>query len=253
MLLSMTECLVISWIYGVDRFMKDIQLMTGNKPSIYWKIMWKFVTPIVVLTIWIFNLYQMQRVSLDDYQYPEWAVMVGWSFALISILPLPIYAIYAVIQVESGSFRQRILLLIQPTANFGPSQIEDRERYFQTFNDFDWLRYNAAKNRMDWRTYKKYEAGKDKSSSNIAPDNHLPAVSTEDINILVEKMTSQQKLFLGGMFLEEAGDCQKLIEENNEVLGQVENEQTGHRETRYWDFDESLNGKNGKHTRCYSI
>ena len=49
MLLSFTECVVISWIYGVDRFLMDIELMIGHKPWGYWKIMWKFITPAVVL------------------------------------------------------------------------------------------------------------------------------------------------------------------------------------------------------------
>lgn len=49
MLLSFLECVIISWVYGVDRFLKDIELMIGYKPHSYWKFMWKYFTPAVVL------------------------------------------------------------------------------------------------------------------------------------------------------------------------------------------------------------
>ncbi|RUS88183.1 hypothetical protein EGW08_004080 [Elysia chlorotica] len=163
MTLSITECLVMSWIYGVDRFMKDIELMTGKKPSNYWKFMWQFFSPALVLTTLIFNIYNMQRVSLEDYTFPEWAVMVGWVFGVMAIVPLPICAAYAVSRIKTGSLRQRILLLCQPAVNFGPVKEEDRECYFQSFNEFDWIRYRAAKRGMDWRTYKEYKANKSHS------------------------------------------------------------------------------------------
>ena len=55
MLLCFTECMVISYIYGADRFIRDIELMIGYKPFAIWKIMWKYVTPCVVLVS--FNLF----------------------------------------------------------------------------------------------------------------------------------------------------------------------------------------------------
>jgi solute carrier family 6 amino acid transporter-like protein 5/7/9/14 len=49
LLIGLFELIAIAWVYGVDRFRDDIKLMTGNRPGIWWKIMWKFVTPLLML------------------------------------------------------------------------------------------------------------------------------------------------------------------------------------------------------------
>ena len=52
---------------------------------------------------------------------------------------------------------QKILKLIQPAANFGPSQQRDRERYYASLDEFDWLRLRAVKAGLDWRSYKRMQ------------------------------------------------------------------------------------------------
>ncbi|KAK3770220.1 hypothetical protein RRG08_038731 [Elysia crispata] len=250
MLLSLIECLVISWIYGVDRFLKDIELMIGHKPSVYWKLMWKYVTPVIVLYIWIFSLNQLKRVKLGDYEYPDWAVVMGWMFALCSIVPVPIYAVYIVISRRTGTLRQRILLLVQPAFNFGPSQLEDKEQYFRSFSEFDWLRFNAVRNGMDWRSYREHLADRDRSGSNIAAEIDATTAASEQSKILLDKMSRQQKIFLGDIFLEEKQGRHRDPGEDFEAHHQGVDGQ-GHEETRHWTLDETLNGR--KHARCYSI
>uniref|UniRef100_A0A2C9M8R6 Uncharacterized protein n=1 Tax=Biomphalaria glabrata TaxID=6526 RepID=A0A2C9M8R6_BIOGL len=49
MLISLTECLALAWAYGVDNLYRDIILMTGKKPHFWWRYMWKFVTPTVII------------------------------------------------------------------------------------------------------------------------------------------------------------------------------------------------------------
>ena len=106
MLLSFTECMVIAWIYGADRFVKDIELMIGHKPCRFWKVMWKYVTPAVVLFIWLFSVSQLKQVTYGDYQYPVWAVVFGWCLGLISLFPLPVCAVKAIYEEKSGTLIQ---------------------------------------------------------------------------------------------------------------------------------------------------
>ena len=44
-------------------------------------------------------------VTYGDYIYPGWAIAMGWVFALFSIVPLPIVAIYKV-AVAKGTLWQ---------------------------------------------------------------------------------------------------------------------------------------------------
>ncbi|CAF87183.1 unnamed protein product, partial [Tetraodon nigroviridis] len=43
------EAIGVSWFYGVDRFSEDIERMMGFKPGLYWRLCWKFVSPLFLL------------------------------------------------------------------------------------------------------------------------------------------------------------------------------------------------------------
>ena len=53
LIIGMAEVCVISWHYGIDRFLDDIKTMIGFYPPTrhYWKFIWKFFTPLVILVI----------------------------------------------------------------------------------------------------------------------------------------------------------------------------------------------------------
>lgn len=39
------EAAGVFWIYGVDNFSADIEQMLGKKPSLYWRVCWRYVSP----------------------------------------------------------------------------------------------------------------------------------------------------------------------------------------------------------------
>ncbi|KAH9504006.1 Sodium- and chloride-dependent glycine transporter 2 [Bulinus truncatus] len=153
MLLSLMECLVISWVYGINRFMKDIELMLGKRPFVFWKIMWKFITPGIILFTWSFSVSQIGPVTLGQYNYPTWAIVMGWSCGLCSLIPIPLVAIIDVCRERSGTLVQRIRKLAQPAANWGPSQAADKENYYNSMNDAEFERYEASLLNIDLGRY----------------------------------------------------------------------------------------------------
>lgn len=48
-LVCIIEVTVISWIYGADNFVKDIEFMIKAKLSRLWKISWRIVTPAILI------------------------------------------------------------------------------------------------------------------------------------------------------------------------------------------------------------
>ena len=54
---------------------------------------------------------QWKGISLDDYQYPAWAEVVGWIFAFCSILLIPGFAIYEVYKAPGVTFKQVCIFL----------------------------------------------------------------------------------------------------------------------------------------------
>jgi solute carrier family 6 amino acid transporter-like protein 5/7/9/14 len=52
LLIAIAECILISWVYGANRFLRDIQDMIGQKSQIwmfFWTWMWKVITPAALL------------------------------------------------------------------------------------------------------------------------------------------------------------------------------------------------------------
>jgi len=52
LLIAIAECILISWVYGANRFLRDIQDMIGQKSRIwtfFWTWMWKVITPAALL------------------------------------------------------------------------------------------------------------------------------------------------------------------------------------------------------------
>lgn len=47
--LNIDACVFKSPHPGVDRFSEDIQRMMGFKPGLYWRLCWKFVSPVFLL------------------------------------------------------------------------------------------------------------------------------------------------------------------------------------------------------------
>ncbi|XP_041357442.1 sodium- and chloride-dependent glycine transporter 1-like [Gigantopelta aegis] len=136
MLISLCECLAISWIYGADRFYKDIEMMIGYKPPIWWKISWKYITPAIILFIWLFSVTTLGPVTYGDVIYPTWAIVFGWCLAVCSIIPIPVLMIYQIAQ-ETGPIMQRIRKLTKPSPLWGPSLPEHRKLYLESLGITD--------------------------------------------------------------------------------------------------------------------
>ena len=47
--LAFFEVITISWGYGTDRFVTDIERMVGRKILRWWAFAWKFLSPAVIL------------------------------------------------------------------------------------------------------------------------------------------------------------------------------------------------------------
>jgi solute carrier family 6 amino acid transporter-like protein 5/7/9/14 len=128
MLIAFLECIVLAWIYKVDRLYRDIALMLGSKPCLWWKICWCYVTPLTMSAMVVYSAVQMAPPTYGDYQYPSWAITVGWVVAMCSIVPMPGIALYRILKAE-GPLILRIKMLIRPTDVWGPNSSEHRAVY----------------------------------------------------------------------------------------------------------------------------
>lgn len=98
------EAAGVFWFYGVDRFSADVESMLGEKPGLFWRICWLYISPVFLLVIFIFSLLGYEEMLGGEYEYPEWSTPLGWALTLSSILCIPIYIIYKIL-ITPGNFK----------------------------------------------------------------------------------------------------------------------------------------------------
>ncbi|XP_060937979.1 sodium- and chloride-dependent transporter XTRP3A-like [Limanda limanda] len=101
------EVITISYIYGSKRFEKDVEDMLGHRPNLYWRIMWKFVSPLLLITIFIFYIVSYIQGGTPTYQawnkelgksevteYPVFGQVFIGLLLLSSVSCVPLTALY---------------------------------------------------------------------------------------------------------------------------------------------------------------
>ncbi|XP_026820854.1 sodium-dependent noradrenaline transporter-like [Rhopalosiphum maidis] len=110
---ALFECIAVSWFYGLEKFCNDVESMIGHRPGLYWRLCWKFVSPMFIIGVVTFALIDHKPLSYNGYVYPEWAEWLGWTLAFSSILMIPGMAIVQMCRA-SGSFKKRLAYNITP-------------------------------------------------------------------------------------------------------------------------------------------
>ncbi|XP_044859211.1 sodium- and chloride-dependent transporter XTRP3 isoform X2 [Mauremys mutica] len=106
LLIVLVETIAVCYVYGLRRFEKDLLLMIGHKPNWYWKIMWAFASPVLIISLFIFYLTDYIRTGTLQYQawdatqgqlvtkdYPSYALAVIGLLVASSTMCIPIGAL----------------------------------------------------------------------------------------------------------------------------------------------------------------
>uniref|UniRef100_A0A3B4TI98 Transporter n=1 Tax=Seriola dumerili TaxID=41447 RepID=A0A3B4TI98_SERDU len=77
------EVIAVSYIYGIRRFEKDIEDMLGHRPNWYWKIMWGFTSPILLIGLFIIYIAKYIQGGTPTYQ--------AWNKELVMVTEYPVF------------------------------------------------------------------------------------------------------------------------------------------------------------------
>ncbi|XP_034411373.1 sodium- and chloride-dependent GABA transporter 2-like [Cyclopterus lumpus] len=137
--MALSECLTLAWIFGADRLINIIEDMTGQRPSVFFKLCWKYIIPLLSLISLIVYLVDYKHLSINDwYTYPDWAYALGWAMTLSSVLMVPLWAAGQMC-VTAGIFRQRLSVLCRPAED-----LDQQERDLEDEGTTVELRTSAA-------------------------------------------------------------------------------------------------------------
>nr|XP_036266384.1 inactive sodium-dependent neutral amino acid transporter B(0)AT3 [Pipistrellus kuhlii] len=93
------EVIGVVYVYGMERFCDDIEWMTERRPGLYWRVTWKVISPLLLLTIFVayivflvwttlsykaWNPQYKQFPSRQEKSYPGWVQAIC---GLLSFLP----------------------------------------------------------------------------------------------------------------------------------------------------------------------
>lgn len=142
LVVSITEMLMVTWVYGIENFCLDIKLMIKQDVSSYWRICWKFISPALLSFVLFATMFQWKRSELDGIVFPAWTNAIAAVLIIISIAFIPIMAIHHVIK-KGG-----VKAACKPTTHWGPLLDENRlgtryeeRRNFESLSDFrEWPR-----------------------------------------------------------------------------------------------------------------
>ncbi|XP_062841216.1 sodium- and chloride-dependent transporter XTRP3-like [Trichomycterus rosablanca] len=108
LIIALTEVISVSYIYGMSRFEKDVKSMLGHRPNWYWKIMWAFVSPFLLISLFIFYIINYIQGGRPTYQawdkhtgksvameYPVYGQIFITLLLVSSVSCVPLAAIYA--------------------------------------------------------------------------------------------------------------------------------------------------------------
>ncbi|KAM4654802.1 sodium- and chloride-dependent glycine transporter 1 isoform 1-T2 [Amazona ochrocephala] len=134
-IISCIMCVAIMYIYGHRNYFKDIEMMLGFPPPLFFQICWRFISPAIIFFILVFTVIQYRPISYNDYVYPPWAISIGFLMALSSVICIPIYAIYKVCCSEGDTLLERLKNATKASKDWGPVLAEHRSgRYAPAFS-----------------------------------------------------------------------------------------------------------------------
>ena len=55
-IIGLFMCSALAWIYNVRHFCTDIKQMTGSKVGLWWRVMWCFFTPVIIVVSLVLSL-----------------------------------------------------------------------------------------------------------------------------------------------------------------------------------------------------
>lgn len=124
LLIALCELIAVNWVYGIRNFMKDVEMMIGTMPWVFWiyyVTSWVVVTPAAIVFIIIMTGVNYTPASYAGRIFPAWAEGLGWMMVAIPIVLVIMGAIIQLVRC-GGSLKKATT----PHKSWGPRLQENR-------------------------------------------------------------------------------------------------------------------------------
>uniref|UniRef100_A0A8D3EBU9 Transporter n=1 Tax=Scophthalmus maximus TaxID=52904 RepID=A0A8D3EBU9_SCOMX len=132
LVLALLEIIGICYIYGGNRFIKDIEMMLGSKSFafwLWWRVCWFFISPSIIVVILVWSLMTFKPPFYGGVQFPVWGLALGWCMVVFILLWIPVVAVYKLMKAQ-GSPWKRLKTSCSPSKDWHPYlDVHRGERY----------------------------------------------------------------------------------------------------------------------------
>ncbi|XP_034005797.1 sodium- and chloride-dependent taurine transporter-like isoform X1 [Trematomus bernacchii] len=119
------ECIAVAWVYGADNYYDALEDMLGYRPNAWMKYSWSYITPTLCMGCLIFSLVKYKPLTYNKvYEYPDWAIGIGWTLALTSMICIPMVVVIKILRSD-GPLIERIKAVAAPIRGGASSRPAD--------------------------------------------------------------------------------------------------------------------------------
>ena len=105
LLFALLEVVLVSWVYGVDRFLDNMEEMNIKlNPVIrrFWWFSWKIITPVILTLLLLSCWHEFGQISYKGEVYPVWVQILGYLITgHRSIILINLSKIYSRLHADS--------------------------------------------------------------------------------------------------------------------------------------------------------
>eukprot|EP00096_Caligus_rogercresseyi_P013389 TRINITY_DN6047_c0_g1_i2.p1 TRINITY_DN6047_c0_g1~~TRINITY_DN6047_c0_g1_i2.p1 ORF type:complete len:474 (-),score=122.59 TRINITY_DN6047_c0_g1_i2:206-1627(-) len=122
--IGLLECLIISYVYGIKNFLRDLYAVCKFKLNTFFEAyfitFYSFLTPLLIFAVLFSSIIASEGLKRGDYVFPDSANNLGLSIALIIMLVVPAIAIAQfvidIMTKDDGlSLKERLTFLLTHT------------------------------------------------------------------------------------------------------------------------------------------
>ncbi|XP_050448006.1 sodium-dependent nutrient amino acid transporter 1-like isoform X1 [Cataglyphis hispanica] len=123
-ILASFEMTGVIWIYGFENFLEDVEFMLDRQPSVYWRICWFIVTPLILISIFIYTIVTLSPLTYGGRLLPESAHAAGWTILCIGVLQIPLWMLIAMLKNRKLPLAQMLKRAFVPANGWGPREVQ---------------------------------------------------------------------------------------------------------------------------------
>ncbi|XP_015434042.1 PREDICTED: sodium-dependent nutrient amino acid transporter 1-like [Dufourea novaeangliae] len=128
-ILASFEITAVTWLYGIENFIDDLEFMLGRGTSSYWRICWFLVTPLILIVIFIYTVVTLSPLTYGGKGFPVSAHVAGAVILCFSVFQIPFWMMVQMMKNRRLPFKQNLKASFMPTSEWGPRGTKSKKAW----------------------------------------------------------------------------------------------------------------------------